>query len=81
MIDQIINIVYGLLMVLLIVGTVQEWRKTKRHVQLLPIVAYVLSLLAFVGPIRAGVMSPWIAAFAWLAVGLVVRVMVRRRSK
>ena len=81
MIETIIVIVFELLLLLVIAGTLREWWKSKRHVELLPIVAYVLAMCSFAGPFREGVMHPWIVGFVWLAVGLVVRVIVRGRKK
>jgi uncharacterized membrane protein HdeD (DUF308 family) len=78
MIDLAINIVFVVLMLMIIIGTILEWRKTKRNLLLLPIVAYILGLFIFIGPFESAFIHPWIAGFAWLAIGLVVRVVVRR---
>jgi len=81
MFDNVVRIGYVLLMLLVTVGTVAEWRRSRRHLQLLPIAAYGLSALTFIGPLREGQLHPWLAAFAWLAVGILIRVIAKRQDQ
>ncbi len=80
MIDFIIVVVFELILVLLIVGTLREWLKSKRRRELLPILAYLLAMLSFLGSPRAGALNPWLAGVIWMGIGVVVRVVVRRRQ-
>ena len=77
--DLIIVAVFELILLLLIVGTLREWQKSKRHWELLPILAYVFAMLSFLGRYREGVLHPWIAGLIWVGVGVVTRVVVRRK--
>ena len=80
MFDTVITVVFELLLFLLIMGTLYEWWKSKRHVELLPIVLYVLAMCSFAEPFVESVLHPWIAGLTWLGIGLCVRVVIRRRK-
>jgi hypothetical protein len=67
-------------MFMVIIGTILEWVKTKHNLQLLPILAYFLSILSFISPYEEGFAHPWVSGFAWLVMGLVVRIVVMRRQ-
>jgi ABC-type Co2+ transport system permease subunit len=80
MIDFIIVAVFELILLLLIVGTLREWQKSKCKRELLPILAYLLAMLSFLGSPHAGIVHPWFVGFIWIGIGVVVRMVVRRRT-
>jgi hypothetical protein len=80
MVDFIITIFFELMVLLAIVSTFREWQKSKRNRELLPILAYVFAMLSFLGPYREEALHPWIAGLIWVGVGLVIRIVVRRKT-
>lgn len=81
MFDAIVIVVFELLLTLLIIGTLREWWASKRDRELLPIFAYGVSMLSFVAPRDVVPMHPWEVGFIWLLLGVVLRVLVRRKSE
>ena len=77
--DFIITAFFELMLLLVIVGTFREWQKSKRNWELLPILAYVFAMLSFLGRYREGALHPWIAGLIWIGVGIVIRIVVRRK--
>jgi hypothetical protein len=80
MFDFILTAVFVLAALLLLVTTVRDWRTTKRTGNVLPAVVFVLAVILFIAdPMIMGI--PWLAGISWLLIGLVLRVIVRGRSR
>jgi hypothetical protein len=78
--DFILTAAFVLAALLLLVTTIRDWRATKRAGYVLPVVAFVLAGILFIAdPVIMGI--PWLAGIVWLVIGLVLRVMVRGRSR
>jgi hypothetical protein len=80
MFDFILTAAFVLAALLLLVTTIRDWRATKRAGYVLPVVAFALAGILFIAdPVIMGI--PWLAGIVWLVIGLVLRVMVRGRSR
>ncbi len=80
MFDFILTAAFALAALLLLVTTVRNWQATKRIGYVLPAIAFVLAGILFIAdPTLMGI--PWLAGIAWLLIGLVLRAIMRDRSR
>ena len=79
MFDLVIVGVFELISILIIVGTIREWWKSRRSRELLPIAAYLLAMVSFLGSPANGAIPPFLAGVVWIVIGVIVRSIVRRR--
>jgi hypothetical protein len=81
MIDLAVMVLFEVLLLVVIVGTVREWRATGWDRWLLPVPAFVLAMISCALPYSGDDLArhPWLLGAAWLVVGLVLRAFVQRR--
>ncbi len=80
MFDFILTAAFVLAALLLLVTTVRDWRAIRRAGYFLPAIAFVLAGVLFTAdPKMMGI--PWLAGIVWLLIGIVLRVIVRGRSR
>lgn len=80
MFDFVFTATFVLVALLLLVVTLRDWQATKRMRYVLPAIVFVLAAILFIAdPMMMGI--PWLAGITWLLIGLVLRVIVRGRSR
>ena len=80
MIDLVVLVLFEGLLLVVILGTLREWRATRWDRWLLPVPALVLSVVSCALPYEGDDLTrhPWFLGAIWLLVGLVLRAGVRR---
>ena len=80
MIDLVVLVLFEGLLLVVILGTLREWRATRWDRWLLPVPALVLSVVSCALPYEGDDLTwhPWLLGSVWLLVGLALRAGVRR---
>jgi hypothetical protein len=80
MIEVAVLVVFELLLLVVVLGTLREWRATRWERWLLPLPAFVLSMASCALPYEGDDLTrlPWLLGAIWLLAGLVLRAGVRR---